>query len=440
MADSADWSRKTACRVLALFFVLSSLVYWVGISQVELSSTRGHVIGGDGLFYYEYLPSLLSDAPLDFCQLREKLHQEGVAYNWDAPYLRQLPEGKCATAFPFGWALLTAPFFLIAHLASLALAAFSGARTDGYGFLYESVTNYGAVVLGLLAVLALYKTARLRLSRRLSLLASLGLVLASNAIYYSIAQASLAHAPGAFCVAYAVSYWVRLNDRLNARHILLCALFLALATLVRPQLGILPLFLFLQLRHRHGKTLQLWPLPLAMLVSALLLTANWFLFFDRLVLVPQGPGFLQPLRPELLNTLFSLRHGLFTWHPVYLVCVLGFVFGSGRLFNPGVFLCSLFILAAQLYLNSCATDWWAGYSFGNRRFVDVLPFFHVGLTHLVDRFRKPVALCAVALVLILWNALFAVQYRFGFIPRGEAITLEMMVSDKFRLLTLEHKY
>ena len=42
--------------------------------------------------------------------------------------------------------------------------------------------------------------------------------------------------------------------------------------------------------------------------------------------------------------------------------------------------------------------------------------------------------------LLVWNALFLVQYRFGYIPRKDTITLEQLTIDKFRLHTLPRKY
>jgi hypothetical protein len=42
--------------------------------------------------------------------------------------------------------------------------------------------------------------------------------------------------------------------------------------------------------------------------------------------------------------------------------------------------------------------------------------------------------------LVTWNVLFMIQYRFGYIPRGEAITWQQLGLDKFRLSTLRRRY
>jgi len=107
---TAEISRSTATRILAGYTCLVFGIYWMGIYSVDLTITRGHVIGSDGLFCYEYLPSLLNGHLFDFCASRQKLMAEGVPYCWEANYLRMLPNGRCATVFAPGWALFLVPF------------------------------------------------------------------------------------------------------------------------------------------------------------------------------------------------------------------------------------------------------------------------------------------------------------------------------------------
>jgi hypothetical protein len=236
LRSGGDISRRAAGGVCVGLGLLLVLTYWVGIATVDLGLTRGHVIGGDGLLYYEYLPELLGGDALDFESGREALQSQSVPYFWDAPYLQCQATGRLGTVFSFGWALLVLPFFAVAHL--LALASGTTCAPPGYGFLYESMTNFGAVFYGLTSLHAFYKTARLALDRRRSLLCATLAFLGTNAVYYSLIQAPMAHGVGMSCVAYGTHYWLRAVDTGRRRHAVLCALAFFLGTLVRPQLAL----------------------------------------------------------------------------------------------------------------------------------------------------------------------------------------------------------
>jgi hypothetical protein len=68
--------------------------------------------------------------------------------------------------------------------------------------------------------------------------------------------------------------------------------------------------------------------------------------------------------------------------------------------------------------------------------MDGAVLFVVGLTALIAELKArkdTLWIEAVALALIAWNALFMIQYRFGFIPMEEPLTFRELVWDKFLL-------
>ena len=132
------------------------LAYWIGLSVVDLQATRGHVIGSDGIFYYEYLPSFFLDGDLDFRNQRQTLIADEIPYSWGALH----PSAGNKTYFSPGWAVLVAPFFLFAHGIALVAAELGAVRLDGYGFLHESLTNFGAVLYGCLGLSLLHRLVR----------------------------------------------------------------------------------------------------------------------------------------------------------------------------------------------------------------------------------------------------------------------------------------
>ena len=261
----------------------------------------------------------------------------------------------------------------------------------------------------------------------------------TNLPYYLVAQASMAHAVGFFTVTASLHACVRLCARGTGKWAVAFGLFCGLSFLTRPQLAIGSALMFAYLAA-NGVPWRRLVLSACVCASvALIQLAVWYVLFGHWFVLPQGRGFLRFSDPQLWEVLFSRRHGLFLWHPFYLVATAG-------LLLPGMptrlrWLSAL-VLAAQSYLNACVSDWWAGNAFGGRRFIDVLPFFSLGFAAVVQRVARwspqPSRVLGVFLLLAVWNLLFVIQYRFGYIPRGQAITWQQLVTDKLRLLGFGH--
>jgi hypothetical protein len=428
------------------FFALLCLcagLYWAGLLAVDRKVTSGHVIGSDGLFYYEYLPSLVLDGDLDFSNQRAALIKEGVRYPWDHAILKVTPVGRPGTPFSAGWALFTAPFFLFAHVVAKVQSLWvPGVRLDGYGFWHESWTNFGALMWGLSGCVLSYRTLRLYFSERTASLAASLMLLGSNLLYYVVVQASMSHAVAFAAIAGATHYACRLmqgggrSERLAAKF----GLFCGAAFLVRPQLAVTVMLLWVLVAWQRPQPGVLARSVLFMLPPVLLQLFIWHVLFGTWLTIPQGQEFMHWTQPQVSHTLFGLYHGLFTWHPVYLVCLVGLA----ALLQPArhrlLALVALLCFAIQTYLNAAADDWWGGTAFGARRFVDIIPLMSLGAAVVIERLRSTRLAVVLVSVFAVWNVLFIVQYRFGYIPRGEAISVQQLTLDKFRLASLPRVY
>ena len=78
-----------------------------------------------------------------------------------------------------------------------------------------------------------------------------------------------------------------------------------------------------------------------------------------------------------IETLMSSRNGLFPWAPIYAVGCIGLIVGLKR--HTRVCSALLLGLLLQAYTNGAAWDWWAGGSFGGRRFDSCFIVFVFGL-------------------------------------------------------------
>lgn len=161
----------------------------------------------------------------------------------------------------------------------------------------------------------------------------------------------------------------------------------------------------------------------------------WQILYGSPLTAPQGEGFFQFFRPEMLNVWFSTKRGLFTWSPILLFAVLGFVplFQKNRLLGAATIL--IFVL--ETYVNSIVNDWWGGEAFGARRFISLMPFFALGLAAFIDFIRPRVSqniILAALAAFLLWNNLFLLQYSLWLRGIGHISalpTLQEMTLDKF---------
>ena len=138
----------------------------------------------------------------------------------------------------------------------------------------------------------------------------------------------------------------------------------------------------------------------------------------------------------MFSVLFSLRHGLFSWHPILIVGLLG-VFWLWKKQYKILAFSFLGVFVLQWLLNAAVDDWWAGWSFGHRRFINLLPFFALGLAFVfsaMQKYKKPVITIAFVLLLSVWNQLFIAQYMYGLIPLSTAPTYQQMFIDKLYII------
>ncbi|HEY5307669.1 MAG TPA: hypothetical protein VIK97_04090, partial [Casimicrobiaceae bacterium] len=147
----------------------------------------------------------------------------------------------------------------------------------------------------------------------------------------------------------------------------------------------------------------------------------------------QGSGFMQWLDPHPWLVLFSSRHGLLSWHPIFALPLLGLwpLYKKDRVLAAAVL--AMFVCA--VYVNSATVDWGGGHAYGSRRFLSLLPFLALPMAALIATL-KPGGLftrervAVVVLALVVWNGLCVLQYRFGRIDRGGDLTARQMTSDR----------
>jgi hypothetical protein len=366
---------------------------WIAAAALAAAATAAFALGkddwgrslreptADAAYYYAYLPSLVLDGDLDFT------NQYRVTQNWYR--LGPTPLGRPGNVFGIGPAVFALPAFLAGH----ALATISGARGDGFSRWETALVLWTSIPFTLGAVWLAARLARRRVgSPAAGYAGALLAALAGPLLYYAIRQPGYAHPCAALFATLLVERWDASYDAAprSLRTWIVLGAAAGAAALARPQLALwallLPAAALDDLRRRGGASLGRLAARWAAGAGAAALVflpqlLAWKALYGAWYVVPQGPGFLRWDAPAWSETLFASRNGLLPWAPLYAPMALGVLVLARR--GARLPLALLLGLFGQALVNGAAWDWWAGGSFGGRRFDSCYVVFAVGAAALI---------------------------------------------------------
>jgi hypothetical protein len=343
----------------AALLAIGTLVWWTGSEDHGLPTADLHA---DAPYYYVYLPSLMH-GDLEFSNEYAETH------NWY--HFGTTPTGHAANPFGIGPAIFDIPLFTIGH----GLAFATGARTDGFSKWEVRLYTWSSLAFSIGAILFAYRLARRRLdTTTLSLAGPVACVLAGPVVYYAVRQPGYAHPMATFFAAWFVERWDASYDEVPRKLKTWATLgaLLGAAALARPQLALWGVLLVGPAIDdvrvaRDPKVALRWlaGAAAAFVVFSPQLVA-WKVIYGEWYLVPQGADFMRWDQPCWSDALFSSRNGLFPWSPAYAVFAIGLLTLVRK--QPRLVLYLVLGIALQAIANGAVWDWWAGGSFGGRRF------------------------------------------------------------------------
>ncbi|HTM23240.1 MAG TPA: hypothetical protein VL172_22115 [Kofleriaceae bacterium] len=388
------WLRADRPRALAAALALAALLAG-GTWFFTARSGQGRTarLTADAFYYHAWLVSLVHDRDVDFT---DEYAEFGNFYCF-----KDTSPGRPGNPFGVGPAIYELPFFLGGGL----IAWIGGSGADGFSQPEVEATLLASLLFSLASMFFAWRVIRRRLAAPYLAIAGPLLALCGGpVIYYAVRQPGYAHPFATFWAAWLIDAWdASFTGGVRSRRtwIVLGAL-LGAAVLARPQLAmwgvLLPiaaaddvriawrqvaagpraagaphqaLVVARRLAPAYGLAL------LAALVALLPQMLVWQALYGHLWLVPQGPGFMRWDAPAWSETLFSSRNGLLAWSPVYAVALLGLLAALRR--APRLAGALLAGVLLQALANGAAWDWWAGGSFGGRRFDSCYLAFAVGL-------------------------------------------------------------
>ena len=415
-------------------------------------------VRGDGVGYYAYLRSTLIDHNLRF----EKDYlsaNESFAISRVDPQGHLLPRMYTKTGyvddhFSVGPAILWAPVMLAVH-GSVRLADRFGSHVaaDGYSHPYLLAMALTTACYSFLALFFAIRIAQKYFDDLWTLLATVGIWMASSLPVYMYFNPSWSHALSAFTVALFLWYWERTRLHRTAGQWAILGLVAGLMGNVYYPNVILLIFPTLEGVHLLlPRQRDADPLVVSIQKSALncgVFVATFIAsliptFITRWIIYgsPFETGYpaistWNWTSPVLLKILFSADHGMFSWTPVLILAVVGLpiLVKTDTLLGVG----SVLTFLAFYYFIASYPDWAGISSFGNRFFVSLTPIFILGLAALLSSFAKwlgrttrAVAIaCPVLAMLILWNVGFIFQWGTHMVPARGEISWRTMIHNQF---------
>jgi len=150
--------------------------------------------------------------------------------------------------------------------------------------------------------------------------------------------------------------------------------------------------------------------------------------------------FMDWFSPHFIEFFFSGNHGLFYWHPIFILMLIGyyFLFKKHKQFT----ILAMIITAAMFYMHAAPVDWYAGSSFGMRRIADILPLLAIGLTALItqiDNYHKvsKILKSVIFSAAIFWNFIFMFIWKWELPHKQYEVNI---VNDVFSEFSISHIY
>ncbi|MBN1879387.1 hypothetical protein JW823_04680 [bacterium] len=434
--DSNEWSQRnvsgwtdsTSAGVIIAVLVIIYVTFFNPILRY------------DGIQYMAPARSLLIDGNLN-------TYDEGVYYTqpgWSDVSKRKITgrpppiisyvsapdytsRGYRFVVFPIGNPIIWLPPLGLCHLVISGIPALQTLfPADGFSLPYRLGLGWWSFLIGATGLVIAYKILRIWYRPVVACVSSLFVFTSGNIIQFVTRDVTFSHCIDFLLINASIMMFLKLaNDSEQNRQPIESHLFWGILSgytfIVRYQdvvLIILPLwyYIFEPDRHKGNR----WRNPILFLTGLLFSTGlqlfYWKILYGSWLISNRlmGTGCLasfQPLKPQLLDMLFSRFHGLFNWMPWMLVLTIAYLLFIKRNKRFGILF--LIIMVIQTYYISSRSEWW-NLGFSVRRYAGWNLFFMIGAAEIFSRCGRPVEKIACTTVVVLtsfWSWLFQICYH-----------------------------
>ena len=329
-------------KFLFIFGLIASVLLLLGRFHVTQS-----VIGGDAVYYYVNVRSLVIDRDLDFQNEYRHFYNEVSAFTGNRK-IRSMPgedvlTGRLPNRYPLGSAIALVPFFAFGHILSLLLNRIGFMiPADGYGPTYQLSVGFGGLFYGFIAIVMIYHLGKRLFDPITALVGAIAIWLATPLIYYMTMEPLMSHTISVFAVTLFVFLWYVTRERRHLYQWIALGLVGGLMSIVRYQDSLFLLIPVIDtvvcVIRRDNSLERSWRYSIISLCIFLIATSlvisvqlyvNRILYGFAFTTGYAGEGFPYWNSPKLFFSLFSTQSGLLLWSPV-VAFSLGSIYWSIR--------------------------------------------------------------------------------------------------------------
>lgn len=369
-------------------------------------------ISWDAGGYYWYLPSLFIYEDIKEQKFKDKiLHQYYPIPEYDFQYGFLVENGNYVMKYTVGMALVESPAFFVAHQYAKNSSKY---EADGFSRPYQVSVYISGLLIGLIGLFYFRKVLLRYYSDKISALTLLILVLGTNYLNYAGIEVGMTHTWLFTFNTLILFCTIRFYDSFQNKYIYLLALFLGLATLIRPTeivsilipiLWALPNMKWSSIRDRF---LLFWNHISSLIIASLLFLSivslqfiYWKYASGHFFVYSYGDQGFNWLAPVVKLYAFNYQSGWLTYTPMMLLilpAVPYFIFkGKNRWAILTYALITYYIVTA-----------WALWDIGGRAMIQSYPVLMFIISQLLQDIMKVKFLKYLSFVFIL----FGMTYNF----------------------------
>ena len=333
--------------------------------------------------------------------------------------------GAFITKYPYGWALLNAPFILLGHLYAVVF----NYPIDGFSIPYQIAALCSSLFYTSLGILWFRKVLLHFFSDKWTACILIAVLLGTNYLSINYQGVGMVHVYLFALYAALLLQTIRFHQTYQLKNGLLIGLIIGLMVATRPT-EIVAIFIPLlwgvssistlleRIKFIFSKHLKIYFLAIVIAFLCIfpqllywkVTTGSWLFYSYN----NAGEG-LDLLAPHTHHFLLSFRKGWWIYTPIMFFATIGFYQIYQK--NKAIFwaLFSYFIL--NLYLVSSWTTWWYAASFSQRAIEQSYPIMGIALGYFMVtqvKWKKPVFI--LISILIAFNLFQTYQYHYRILP------------------------